>query len=90
MYFFIADQKYVTVVHAEGETLIDDTLKELEEEFADRFVRVHRNALVAVEQIQGLQRVGEGHVELQMKNCENGPQVSRRHVSKVKALLKSL
>ena len=33
--YFNADQKYVTVHHSDGESLIDDSLKQLEEEFAD-------------------------------------------------------
>src|SRR5690606_27691462 len=52
IYCFVADQKYVTIMHRNGETLIDDTLKELEEEFDGMFVRVHRNALVAINEIE--------------------------------------
>ena len=48
--YFNADQKYVTVHHSDGESLIDDSLKQLEEEFADVFVRIHRNSLVALMQ----------------------------------------
>ena len=40
-----ADQ-YVSVRHVGGEVIIDETLRELEEEFPDLFTRVHRNALV--------------------------------------------
>ena len=36
--YFQADQKYVTVRHAEGEILVDETLRDLEDEFGDRFV----------------------------------------------------
>ncbi len=34
IYYFLADQKYVTVRHKNGSVLIDETLKELETEFA--------------------------------------------------------
>jgi len=87
---FIADQKYVTVVHCHGETLIDDTLKELEAEFAGDFVRVHRNALVARRQIVGLQKAPEGHHEIVLRDTESRPMVSRRHLSQVKSLISSL
>ena len=40
---FIADQKYVTVHHINGEHLLDDTLKDLEEEFGNRLLRIHRS-----------------------------------------------
>ena len=43
---FHADQKYVRVHHSGGEHLIDESLKALEREFPDRFVRIHRSALV--------------------------------------------
>ena len=35
IYYFLADQKYVTVRHKGGNVLIDETLKDLETEFAD-------------------------------------------------------
>ena len=38
IYYFLADQKYVTVRHKNGSVLIDETLKDLETEFADRFI----------------------------------------------------
>lgn len=86
----LADQKYVTVVHEGGETLIDETLKELEAEFSPEFLRVHRNALVAVKFIEGMKRDEQGHYEVVLKNTEVRPMVSRRHLSGVKSLLSSL
>lgn len=87
---FIADQKYVTVFHQNGETLIDDTLKELEQEFPARFVRIHRNALVAIKEIEGLERVSAGHYEIKLKSSTYRPVVSRRHLSDVKDMLMRL
>ena len=87
VFCFVADQKYVTIVHKNGETLIDDTLKELEEEFSDRFARVHRNALVSIGVIEKLERLPSGQYELQLKGSDFRPVVSRRHVSAVRELL---
>ncbi|WP_019603701.1 LytR/AlgR family response regulator transcription factor [Teredinibacter turnerae] len=87
---FIADQKYVTVRHSAGETLIDDTLKELEQEFPDRFLRVHRNALVSINEIEAMERNSSGQFELRLKSVEYRPVVSRRHVSNVRELLSRL
>lgn len=84
---FVADQKYVTVIHTQGETLIDDTLKDLEKEFEGLFVRVHRNALVAIREIEKLERMPTGQYELQLKNSDQRPVVSRRHVASVRELL---
>ncbi len=90
VYCFIADQKYVTIMHKNGETLIDDTLKELEDEFAGSFVRVHRNALIAIRFIEKLERVASGQYELKLKNIDFRPVVSRRHVAAVRELLAGL
>jgi len=90
IYCFMADQKYVTIMHIGGDTLIDDTLKELEEEFDGSFVRVHRNALVAIKNIEKLERLPSGQYELRLKGTDFRPVVSRRHVAAVRELLSSL
>ena len=90
VFCFLADQKYVTVIHQDGESLIDETLKDLEEEFCDSFVRVHRNALVAVKEIVGLERVEGNHFEIKLKASEYRPAVSRRHLASVRGLLANL
>jgi two-component system, LytTR family, response regulator AlgR len=79
--YFLADQKYVTVRHRHGEELIEESLKSLEEEFADGFVRVHRNALVAVAGIESLERQEDGHAEVIVKGTGERLQVSRRLVA---------
>ena len=87
VFCFVADHKYVTVLHQQGETLIDDTLKELEHMYADRFVRVHRNALVNISKIQGLLRDADGHYVVRLQGSDYRPDVSRRHLSALKTRL---
>lgn len=87
---FIADQKYVTVHHVNGEHLLDDTLKDLEEEFGHRLLRIHRSALVSVQHIQAMERTPQGHYEVRLVDVPVRPQVSRRHASALKALLQKL
>jgi two-component system, LytTR family, response regulator AlgR len=86
---FQADQKYVTVFHAGGEALLTEPLKELEEEFGDRFLRVHRNALVATDWVEGLERREDGAWQVRLKGGFAPLPVSRRHVSDVKRRLRS-
>lgn len=62
VYYFLADQKYVTVRHRNGSVLIDETLKDLETEFADKFIRIHRNALISCF-LDGLELVAAGHTK---------------------------
>jgi two-component system response regulator AlgR len=51
-----AELKYVTVRTAEREYLVEESLTTLEEEFADAFVRIHRNCLVSRAAIAGFER----------------------------------
>jgi two-component system response regulator AlgR len=51
-----AELKYVTVRTREREFLIEDALARLEQEYPDRFVRVHRNCLIARAAIRGFER----------------------------------
>ncbi len=88
--YFQADQKYVTVRFTEGEVIVDDTLRELEEEFGDLFVRVHRNALVARRTIEALVKDADGQVRLKLADIEETVDVSRRHLPSVRKTLKNL
>lgn len=90
IFCFVAEQKYVTVKYGEREVLIDDTLKDLECEFKDTFVRIHRNTLVSIEEIQGLERLQNGHYEVRLKRTDFRPPISRRHVARIKSLLRQL
>jgi two-component system response regulator AlgR len=78
--FFRAEQKYITVRHAKGEDLIDESLRQLEDEFARDFVRVHRSLLVAVAHIEALERVADGY-ELRLRGDPTALPVSRRQVA---------
>ncbi|MDB6063455.1 MAG: DNA-binding response regulator [Verrucomicrobiaceae bacterium] len=88
--YFIADHKYVTVYHRYGEVLIDDTLKELEEEFGGKLLRVHRNALVVVDHVVGLDRAALGQFRVRLADLQHGPLVSRRLLPDVRHILASL
>jgi two-component system response regulator AlgR len=90
IYYFVADQKYVTVMHRNGRDLIDDSLKSLETEFPDRFVRIHRGAAVAVNAIDTIKKDESGRVRVILRAGagEDDLFVSRRHVANVKRRLK--
>ena len=89
---FRADQKYITVDHTDGEDLIDESLKALAEEFNDRFVRIHRSALVAVASIDRIEKTEDGkcHVILRKpSHVDDNPLIiSRRHLAEVRRRLK--
>lgn len=54
-----AELKYITVRTAEREYLIEESLNSLEKEFYTRFVRIHRNCLIAKDEIEGFEKGGE-------------------------------
>jgi two-component system response regulator AlgR len=89
VHYFVADQKYVSVVHKNGRDLIDDPLKSLEQEFSDLFVRIHRSALVALKAVDALKKDDEGRTQVMLRDCTDDDLfVSRRHVADVKRRLK--
>lgn len=87
--YFQADHKYVTVRWPGGELLIDESLRRLEAEFHDRFVRIHRNALVAVQHLESLERDGRGHYYVRLRGIDDQLDVSRRHVAGLRRFLQS-
>ena len=82
-----ADEKYVVVHHARGEDLIEEPLKALETEFADRFVRIHRNCLVARAQLIELRRTPDGHVQAVLRDVAQPLDVSRRCLPQLRETL---
>lgn len=54
-----AELKYVTIRTAEREYLLEESLTRLEEEFGNRFLRIHRSCLVARNHIDRFERVAE-------------------------------
>lgn len=88
IFYFHADHKYVTVKHADGEVLIEDSLISLEEEFKHLFTRVHRNALVANACLIGMEKTADGHFQVLMRGCADQLPISRAHVAEVRRKMK--
>jgi two-component system, LytTR family, response regulator AlgR len=92
--YFGADLKYVCVHHKHGEDLIDDSLKALEDEFAEEFVRIHRAALVRIDAIERLEKLPDGKTRVVLRDAAvdaaAGDElvVSRRHLADVRRRLK--
>lgn len=85
-----AEEKYVVVHHARGEDLIEESLKSLELEFADHFVRIHRNCLVARDELVELRRTGDGRIEAVLRHGDKPLEVSRRCVPHLRELVRHL
>lgn len=83
-----ADQKYVTLRHLQGEALLEQSLKALEQQYGERFLRIHRNALVTRTRLRGIRRDSRGRVLVRLEGCDEGLEVSRRHLPRVRELLR--
>lgn len=87
-----AEEKYVTVRTRSREHLVEEPLIALEKEFAARFVRIHRNCLVARAAIRGFERApgdegGEPHWLVVLDGLEERLPVSRRQWATVRDLV---
>lgn len=85
---FIAREKYVAALTAEAELLIHESLKDLEAEFGDQFLRVHRNALVAPRYIRRLEKSEDDGWKVILRDVDDTPAISRRHLGEVKRRLR--
>ena len=90
VHYLQAEEKYVVVHHVRGEDLIEESLKSLEEEFGERFVRIHRNCLVARHELVELKRAPDGHVQAVLRHGQAPLEVSRRCVAHLREAVKHL
>ncbi|ANQ84156.1 LytR/AlgR family response regulator transcription factor [Azoarcus olearius] len=86
-----AELKYVTARTIEREFVLDEALTQIEHEFGERFLRIHRNCLVARAAVAGVERAGEqdgeAHWEILLTGVPERLPVSRRQWPAVKQAL---
>lgn len=88
-----AELKYITVRTAARSYILEGALSELEEQYKDRFVRIHRNALIARRSVRALEKYhdpqeGEGWA-VRLKGIDELLLVSRRQLAAVRELVVS-
>jgi two-component system response regulator AlgR len=83
----LAQDKYTTVRHTGGEDLIEDSLRTLETEFGERFLRVHRGALVNRDFIDSVERSADGTHLMHLRGVAEPLPVSRRLAGDIKTRL---
>jgi len=88
--YFQADQGYVAVRYPEGELLIEDSLRVLEQEFGSLFLRIHRNTLAALAWITALERDAGGNHFIRVRDVPDSLPVSRRLLGEVRRRLRHL
>lgn len=86
--YFKAEQKYVTVRTLRRSYILDGSLNELEARHGSRFMRIHRNALIARHAVRALKKhfdpeEGEGWA-VRLNGLDELLTVSRRQLSAVR------
>jgi two-component system response regulator AlgR len=81
-----AEDKYVCLLTGHGEYLIEESLAAIEREFGERFIRIHRNCLVAAARLRGLERAGDGE-RVRIDGLDEALEVSRRNLPALRARL---
>jgi two-component system response regulator AlgR len=88
-----AELKYVTIRTADREILLEESLSRLEQEFTERFVRIHRNCLVAKEYIEAFEKEAidgsDARWVVRVRDVDETLAVSRRQQHIVRQLGKS-
>ncbi|MBQ4833064.1 response regulator transcription factor [Pseudoalteromonas sp. MMG010] len=79
-----AEDKYTHVVFQGGSALIEKSLKQLELQYPNILLRVHRNTLVNKNNIIAMHAKASGHV-VELAHCDHLIAVSRRALKMVKA-----
>ena len=87
-----SEYKYLTVRTATRSHILDGSLNEFEERYPQRFLRVHRNALVARSAIRALEKYDDGEDAegwaLRLDAIPEPVAVSRRQLAAVREVLK--
>lgn len=83
-----AEEKYVAVLHAGGQLLVEESLRQLEEAHPDALVRLHRNCLVPSARLLGLRTLADGRTLARLAGSELQPEVSRRNLPALRRLLR--
>jgi two-component system, LytTR family, response regulator AlgR len=85
-----AELKYITIRTAQREYLLEESLTRLEEEYASKLVRIHRNCLVSRDHIRGFERrtgeEGETRWEVLLRDISESLPVSRRQQAIVREI----
>ncbi|WP_213996728.1 LytTR family DNA-binding domain-containing protein [Arsukibacterium sp.] len=86
--YFSADSKYVRMVFAEGEALLEHTLSQLQQRFPEQLVRIHRSTLINKQYFSALRAAPDGRHYIELTGLDDRLEVSRRALSQVRQALK--
>lgn len=90
VFYFQSELKYINVRYPDGVALLDGSLKQLEEEFAKDFLRIHRSALVARRYLKRLVKTADELFFVEFVDISDTLEVSRRHLPEVRRFFRQL
>ena len=86
VYYFTADDKYVRVVSQHGEALIEQSLVQLQQQFSQYLLRIHRRTLINKAYFAKLLQ-HDGRHWVVLNGCNDKLEVSRREVASLRSHL---
>lgn len=87
IWFFMASAEMVMAFDGKDEYPLEMSLKQLQQRYGERFVRIHRNYLVDCHRIERLDRDRLGGTRLWLRGYDRPLPVSWRQVSRVRAAM---
>ncbi|QEP42636.1 DNA-binding response regulator [Ectothiorhodospiraceae bacterium BW-2] len=91
---FIAAGKYTVAISDSGETILSQSLKQLEQQLGSAVLRIHRNALIVARSLAAIETLDEGTHRVRLHHFpldeSQLPLISRRHLSRVRAQVAQL
>jgi two-component system, LytTR family, response regulator AlgR len=90
IYYFKAEHKYVIAYHKNGELLLDNSLAKLESLYADYFIRIHRNTIIAKNKIEKIDKIGYDKFILKLRDREEVIPISRRRIASLRRYINEL
>ncbi len=87
--YFRSEDKYVAVITKDDRYLINATLNKLEGELGRDFLRVHRNSLISIKHLDGLEKLDEKTWCAVLKGTKDKVEISRRQKPVIRGWLKN-
>lgn len=82
-----AEQKYARIVFDEGEALVSESLRELEQQFDQWLIRIHRHSLVSRQRLKEIELDSDGGHRARVAGLDEQPEISRRALRQVREML---
>lgn len=82
-----AEQKYARIVFDDGEALVGESLKDLEQQFDQWLIRIHRHSLVSRQRLKEIELDSDGRHLARVAGLDEQPEISRRALRQVREML---